>query len=467
MRRFLSSLTEQEAQALDYDWGFWGRPQQQQPDWDWFIWLLCAGRGFGKTRTGAETVRAEVEAGRAKRIALIGATAADVRDVMIEGPSGLLEISPPWCRPKYEPAKRRVTWPNGAVATCYSAEKPARLRGPNHDFAWLDELGCWRYPEAYDQVMLTLRHGSSPRAVITTTPRPTQVVRDLFARRHDLPAGILGPRDVHLTRGSTYDNLENLAARFIAQIRQQYEGTTLGRQELWAELLDEVQGALWTLALIALHRVKTAPKDLTRKVIAIDPAASSGPDSDETGIVAAGRGRAPDERQGPALNVFTPAQMPVVRGTMQPRLPILGLPHGYMLEDRSGRYKPGEWGRIALDLAAEIGADAIVAEANQGGEMVEHVIRAALRPGERCPRIKLIHARDGKATRAQPIAALYEQGRFHHVGVFPKLEDQMSSWVPGISKKSPDRMDAAVYAGLDLFPNESLPQSHGTRPEGW
>lgn len=419
-QRFLQSLTPDEARYLDWDWSFWGRPQQLQPTWDWRIWLLLAGRGFGKTRTGAEFIREEVEAGRAERIALVGATAADVRDVMITGPAGIMAVCPPWFMPKYEPSKRRLTWPNGAIATCYSADKPARLRGPNHDLAWADELAAWRYPESFDQLMLTMRHGDNPRTVITTTPRPIPMVRELLKRRHDLDEGIIGDRDVHVTRGTTYENAENLASQFLRDIIRQYEGTNLGRQELLAQVLDEIEGALWSLAQLDQLRVKRRPSNLVRVGVAVDPSATSSETSDETGIVVVGKDQ--DDI-------------------------------GYVLEDYSGRYTPADWARKVLRAVRDHQADFIAVEVNQGGEMVVHTLRSMLVPGEVLPRIIEVHASKGKFARAEPISALYEQRRIRHIGTLAKLEDQMCTWVPGDSKKSPDRVDALVWGMTALFPN--------------
>ncbi len=379
------------------------------------MWLLLAGRGFGKSRTGAEWVREQVESGRSRRIALVAPTAADVRDVMIEGESGLLAICPPWNMPVYESSKRRLTWPNGAIATTYSAEEPDRLRGPQHDAAWCDEVAAWRYPETWDMLMFGLRLGVDPRCVVTTTPKPIPIIRNLLKNP-----------TTAITRGSTYENRANLAEAFFEQIVAQYEGTRLGRQELYAEVLDDVEGALWTRALIDQHRVKVAP-ELKRIVVAIDPAITASDDSDETGIVVAG------------LGVDN---------------------HGYALDDLSLRASPDGWARRAVEAYHARKADRIVAEVNQGGDMVEYTIRTV------DPRasIKKVHAARGKQTRAEPIVALYEQGRIHHVGVLPQLEEQMCNWVPGMD--SPDRMDAAVWAFTELMLGQrSMPPVR--KPRGW
>jgi phage terminase large subunit-like protein len=401
----LGALDEEASEALLADWQFWARPNQLPPPGDWRIWLLLAGRGFGKTRSGAEWVRRQVEQGKACRIALVAPTAASARDVMIEGESGLLAISPEDKRPSYEPSKRRLTWKNGAIATAFSAEEPDRLRGPQHDAAWCDELAAWHYAEAWDMLMLGLRLGRDPRCVVTTTPKPVPLIRRLLADKR-----------VALTRGSTYENARNLAPAFLDQIVRRYEGTRLGRQELEAELLEDVPGALWTRAVIERCRVPAAPT-LRRIVVAIDPATSTGEGADETGIVVAG----------------------------------LGLDgQGYVLDDLSGRYAPHEWARRAIAAYHARQADRVVAEVNNGGDMVE----ATLRMVDPAVSYRAVHASRGKAVRAEPVAALYEQGRVRHVGAFPALEDQMCAMTPDLDRgaaASPDRCDALVWALTDLM----------------
>lgn len=371
---------------------------------------MLAGRGFGKTRTGAEFIRARVAAG-ARSIALIGPTAADCRDTMIEaGPGSILKNSPPWDMPLYEPSKRRLTWKNGAVATAFSADEPERLRGPQHDTIWADELGAWKYQrETWDQAAFGFRLGE-PRGIITTTPRPTPVMKELLAD----PA-------VRVTRGSTYDNAANLAATFLSRLKRRYEGTRLGRQELFAQLLEDTPGALWTLSLFESTRVYLAP-ELVRLAVAVDPQASEpGDDGDEggaeTGIVAGGVDEHGD---------------------------------GFVVADRSERLSPATWGERAVLLHDELRADCIVGEVNNGGAMVRHVVETAAEKLHREKRrasphivFRPVTASRGKHTRAEPIAALFEQQRARMVGVHVKLEDQASTWVPG--QKSPDRMDAMVW----------------------
>ena len=322
---------------------------------------------------------------------------------MIEGESGLLGIFPRDERPRYEPSKRRVTFHNGAMASAFSADEPDRLRGPNHDLAWVDELAAWRYPEAWDMLMFGLRIGGNPRAVVTTTPKPIPLIRRLLA---------IEDGTVVLTRGSTFDNKANLAASFLTEITSRYEGTRLGRQELYAEILDDVDGALWDRGTLEEHRVSMTP-ELERVVVAIDPAAGSKAENAETGIVVAGLGA-----DG----------------------------HGYVLDDRSIRGTPNDWGTSAIAAYHANKADRIVAEANQGGDMVLHTLRTV---DANAP-VKMVHASRGKRTRAEPVAALYEQGRIHHLGFHGLLEDQLCSWVPDHSD-SPDRLDALVWAITELM----------------
>jgi phage terminase large subunit-like protein len=397
---WFTDLTEQQKVELMWDWSLWARPKQLAPEGAWRVWLILAGRGFGKTRSGAEWVRQQVKKGTARRIALVGATAADCRDTMIEGESGLLRIFPDSERPRYIPSNRRIVFSNGAIATAYSADEPDRLRGPNHDLAWCDEIAAWRYPDAWDQLIFGLRIGADPRVVATTTPRPTKLIRSLVERD-----------DVQVTKGSTFENKANLASTFLEEVLSRYEGTRLGRQELYAEILDDVEGALWSRQMIEDSRVTSMP-DLKRIVIGVDPAVSSHEFSAETGIVAVGI----DEN---------------------------GI--GYVLDDRSIKGTPVEWANAAIALFHRSQADRIVVEANQGGDMVRHTLRTV----ESEVPIKTVHASRGKRTRAEPVSALYEQGRIKHVGAFPELEDQMCSWT--VDSASPDRLDAMVWAVTELM----------------
>ena len=415
--------------------GLWARPDQLAPEGDWRIWLLLAGRGFGKTRTGAEHIIDRVQTGAARRIALVAPTAGDGRDVMVEGDSGILACSPPSFRPRYFPSKRRVVWPNGAIATVYSAEEPKRLRGPQFDYAWCDEPAAWEYPEAWDQLMFGLRLGKDPRAVVTTTPRPIPLIRGWLARSAN-------PADVRITRGSTFDNAANLPSAFLGQLLDVYRGTRLGRQELYAEVLDEVLGALWTRANIIEHRRPEAKGPFRRIVIAVDPAVTSEEDSDETGIVVVGLGA--DDR------------------------------HAFVLEDLTGRFTPDGWARRAITAYQKWNADAIVAEVNNGGDLVQFTVDTVAQTMTRpdgglgvIVRYKAVHASRGKTRRAEPIAALYEQGRVHHVGALgtlQQLEDELCTFDPITGKStvtdqltgqlkgvSPNRLDANVWGLTELI----------------
>jgi phage terminase large subunit-like protein len=397
------------AQELTEGWSAKARPNQLPPPGeDWFVWLLLAVRGFGKTRTLSEFVIERVNAGTAKRVALVAATAADARDVLTEGHSGILACAPAWNRPVYEPSKRRLTWPSGAIATLYSADEPERLRGPQHDTAAVDELGSWRRPEAWDNLLFGLRLGERPRCAVATTPRPTRLIRGLVAREGG---------DVVITRGSSYENRANLASDFIDRIIKKYEGTGLGRQELMGELLLDAPGALWTHDQIEALR-RTREPDLARIVVAIDPSGSSDEDADETGIIAAGV-----DRDG----------------------------HGWVLADVSGRYPPTEWAKRAVELYRTLKADRIVAETNFGGAMVEATIRA-IDPNVS---FRAVTASRGKVARAEPIAALYEQGRVFHRGPFDALEDEMAAFTSNFDRAkagfSPGRVDALVWAITDLM----------------
>jgi phage terminase large subunit-like protein len=387
--------------SVEHDWRSQARPEQLPPSGDWSTWLILAGRGFGKTRTGAETIRAWAEAGLVSHIALVASTAAAARDVMIEGPAGLLSIASNALRPTFEPSKRRVTWPNGVIATLFASEEPDQLRGPQHGLAWLDELASFKNLQStWDNLQMGMRIGKRPRRIITTTPRPLKLLREL----------IENPSTV-TTRGSTYDNRANLSEEFFSDTIRKYEGTRLGRQELMAEILDDVVGALWTRDLLEKTRVTVAPP-LQRIVVAIDPSVSAGEGADECGLIVAGLG---------------------VDG------------QGYVLHDASAVVSPHEWATKAVGLYKHWNADRIVAEANNGGALVEMTIRAI----DRNVAYKAVHASRGKVVRAEPIAALFEQGRAHLVGGFPKLEDELCTFSGG-SSDSPDRLDALVWALSEL-----------------
>jgi phage terminase large subunit-like protein len=360
-----------------------------------------AGRGYGKTRTGAETARQWVKDGF-QYVNLIGATADDARDIMVQGESGILAICPPWDRPEYKPSQRKLVWPSGAESLIFTADEPERLRGKQHEKLWADELAAWRYPEAWDQAKFGLRLGISPQAIITTTPRPTKLVREIIA-----------DSATHITRGNTMDNRANLAPSFFDAILKRYQGTRIGRQEIDGELLDDNPGALFRRGDIDAGRVKAAPS-LTRIVVAIDPAVTNTEDSDETGIVVAG---------------------------------IDGLGETHILADLSERNTPDGWARTAVKAYHDYNADRIIAEVNNGGDLVASVVRAV----DRNVSYKEVRASRGKMIRAEPVAALYEQHKVHHVGSLPVLEDQMCEWNPAdASATSPDRMDAMVWAITEL-----------------
>ena len=425
---WLASITDAEAHALEYDWEYWGRPAQQMPPGAWAFWLILAGRGWGKTRTGAEAVLQKAEAlGAGGRIALVARTAGDVRDTMIEGESGIMNVAPPWFRPVYEPSKRRVTFSNDAMCICFTSEKPDALRGPQFHFAWCDEVAAWQYlKETWDNLMLGLRLGLNPQVVITTTPKPIGLLRDLIA---DV--------DTVATRGTTYENLANLSPRFRKAVLSRYEGTRLGRQELMAELLEQAEGALWRREWIQPIRVTPElAKQIRRIVVAIDPAATSKDSSDETGIVAVG---------------ITEGDIDTCRGIV--------------LADESGRYTPDGWARKALALADRLKANGIIGEANNGGEMVEHTIKTV----DRNAAFKMVWASKSKQARAEPVAAYYEQGRIDHAMhkdetgewvSYTALEDEYCGWEPNTGAASPNRLDAAVWGFTELMvdPNEVTTQ---------
>lgn len=390
-------------------WGNTRRVSQTPPAGSWRTWVMQMGRGAGKTRTAAEWAREQITVHGKQRFALVGATAADTRDVMVDGESGLLACCERYgIRATYQPSRRRVLFPNGAMAFMYSADEPNRLRGPQHDGAWGDEIAAWRYPAAYENLDMGLRLGDAPQMVLTTTPKPVALVRALV-KRSQAPGA-----DVVITRGRTLDNAANLSPGFVAAMQDRYAGTRLGRQELEGELLEDVDGALWTLAIIDAARLPTLPDNVTlvRAAVAVDPAATSNETSAETGIIAGALGS-----DG----------------------------HGYILADRSVRGTPQEWATAVITAYDEYQADHVTPEVNNGGEMVTNTLRT-IRPN--LP-INPVYASRGKATRAEPVSALYEQGKVHHVGVFTELEDQMSNWVPGMT--SPDRMDALVWLITDLM----------------
>jgi phage terminase large subunit-like protein len=412
----LSKMDPAKAEELMYTWEFWARENQLPPEGDWNTWFINAGRGFGKTRSGVEWVRSLVKKGY-KRIAAIAATNSDIERVMIQGESGFLarcwkgdkdKKGKPLGMPVWSPTKRLLTWENGAYVQFFSAEEPERLRGPQFEAAWCDETAAWnRDRDTWDMLQFCLRLGKHPQVCVTTTPKPTKLIRDI----------IKNPKTV-VVSGSTFDNSSNLAGTYLEAVKAQYEGTRLGRQELYAEILDEASGALWNRSTLASCEVEVDEpvefaQSLNRVVVSVDPAVSSNAESDMTGIVVAG-------------------------------VDINGI--CYILQDATDRYTPEGWAAKAVELYNTYGADRIVAERNQGGDMVRYTFKSV---DETIP-IKLVHASRGKFARAEPVSALYERGRVKHVKGLDALEDQMVQWEPLGSIGSPDRLDAMVWAITEL-----------------
>lgn len=403
---YLSNFTEEELERLITSYSFIARPKQVFPTGDWRTWLINSGRGFGKTFIGSNWAIEQAQTQKYP-IALIGANAADVRDYMIEtGESSIIKQSPKWFTPEYQPSKRRLVFPNGVIAVAYSADNPDQLRGFNGARAWIDELAKFKYPtEVWDNLNFALRLGETPKVVITTTPRPIKLIRQLYA-----------DSDVLKTFGSTNENRSNLATSFVDYIYKKYDGTRLGRQELAGELLTDVPGALWSYSKLDETRLNKHP-DLKLVVVAIDPAVTAEEDSNETGIVVCGI----DEND-----------------------------HGYLLEDKSGVYSPVQWAEIAIDLYDTYSANYIVGEVNNGGDLVESNIQSTAKilslQGKRKSSYipyKKVHASRSKYIRAEPISSLYDKNQIHHIGTFPELEDQLCNWVHG--EDSPDRLDALVW----------------------
>lgn len=420
-----ASLTPAEKAALAYDWKSWARSDQLAPKDVWDGWLILAGRGWGKTRTGAEVIRDEVESGRSKRIGLVAETSSDGKDVIVNGESGIMAVSPPWFRPTFTASnsngRPKLIWPNGAIAALYDAREPDQLRGPQHDFVWFDELAKFRYAESvFDQAMFGLRLGNHPRWISTTTPRPISLIKRL-----------LNQQGVVTTRGKSSENFVNLAASYKTNVIERYRNTRLGRQELDAEILEDVPGALWTRRGLDEGRVQTAP-GLKRLLIGVDPSVSGSENANETGIIVAGMSEANE---------------------------------GYILEDWSLKATPDQWARRVVAAYRKYNADGVIAEANQGGEMVRMVMQSI----DSAINVKLVHASRGKYIRAEPISALYEQGRVHHVGTLPTLEDQMIAFTPERAADrsdgiSPDRVDALVWVLTDLFPSMARREKPSTDP---
>ena len=410
------ALQGMDPDVLLWDWSVWGRPEQQAPEGDWAIWAYIAGRGAGKTRTAAEWVReqAKYTTEGQRRFALVARTAADVRDVIVEGESGIMNVTPPSERPLYEPSKRRLTWPNGNTATCFTADEPDSLRGPQFTHAWGDEVAAWRQtPDAagmtaFDNLRVGTRLGSNPRIMVTTTPKRVPLLYKLI---EESKTG-----RVVITRGSTLDNSGNLSGAYLDAITGVYAGTRLAAQELYGEMLDDVEGALWIEELIESNRASFMPQGTPLRIIGVDPSVAENP-RDECGIVVCA---ATSDRD-------------------------LYKREAWVLEDASVLGSPEKWANKVVEMARKWGCP-VVAEVNQGGALVRNAINAI------DPNIKVleVHSKYGKALRAEPVTLAYEQGRVHHVGYHPDLESQMYSWVPG-EGKSPDRVDALVHAMTALL----------------
>lgn len=405
----LSSLDMEQVQ---WDWRMWARPEQTAPSGDWNIWIYLAGRGAGKTRAAAEWVREEAKYTNTgqRRFALVARTAADVRDVIVEGESGIINVSPPSERPHYEPSKRRLTWPNGNTATCFTADEPDSLRGPQFTHAWGDEVAAWRQtPDAagmtaFDNLRVGTRLGVNPKIMITTTPKRVPLLYQLL-KEADTTGKVV------VTRGSTMDNSGNLSSTYLDTIIGVYQGTRLAQQELYGEMLSDVEGALWTMELIEAHRHGILPPSTPLRVIGVDPSVAENP-RDECGIVVCA---ATADRD-------------------------LYKRHAWILEDATVHGSPELWANKVVEMARRWGCP-VVAEVNQGGALVRNAINAV------DPNVKVleVHSKHGKALRAEPTVLAYEQGRVHHIGYLPELEDQMTQWIPG-EGKSPDRVDALVHA---------------------
>tara|TARA_R100001510_G_scaffold54472_1_gene57224 strand:- start:1574 stop:2839 length:1266 start_codon:yes stop_codon:yes gene_type:complete len=393
------------------------REKQVTPLGDWNVWLILAGRGFGKTWTGAYDIVNYAMTHPNTISAVLAPTFGDLRRVCFEGVSGINQLIPIECYHNskasgYNRSTSEIKLWNGSKIVGFSASEPDRLRGSQYHRAWCDELAAWRYPEAYDQLQFGLRLGKNPQVVITTTPRPTPIIKELMKRANE---------DVYVTQGSTFENQDNLAESALKQFVDRYEGTRLGRQELYAEILDDFEGALWNYTILENCRVtKENLPEMTKIIVSIDPAVTANANSDETGIIVSALGE--DENY-------------------------------YILEDKTGKYSPDEWGRVAIELFYRYNANMIVAEVNNGGDLVERLLRSI----ERNIPYKSVHATRGKMVRAEPISALYEQGKVYHLGTFPKLEEQMCSFTGDNRGASPDRLDALVWGLTELSISNGKP----------
>ncbi len=414
-----------------FDWNNQARKTQLEPNGKWRTWVVNGGRGSGKTRTGSETFQAWAENGEFKRGAMIGRTGSEVRDTMVEGEAGILAVAPPWAAPTYYPGKGRLVWHSlrdklgfEPQAKLFSADKPAQLRGPHIARAWADEVATWRYPESWSNLQYMLRAPKNPRAIVTTTPAPTLLIKKLYARDSTV-----------MTTSSTFENAANLADEALQEYLDEYAGTEEGRQELFGELLEEAEGALWQRAWIEENRLTERNEDgelmipdLDMLVVAVDPAVTSHKSSDETGIVLVGRNMQPDPDDADRMK-----------------------PHYYICDDASGRLKPAVWAKAAIAMRQEFDADYILGEVNNGGDLVEHTIATV----DDAELFKAVHASRGKKPRATPVSSAAQQGRVHHVGQFDRLEDELCTWIPG--SDSPSRLDAMVWGVIECTPKGRRP----------
>lgn len=409
-------------QKEKFHWEKQARAEQWLPKGNWHLWLILAGRGFGKTRTGAETIRYLIDKQEIKQIGLVGATDYDARQIMVEGQSGLLSCYPDGEQPLYEPSKRQITWPNGAKAFLFSADAPEQLRGPQFDFVWVDELCKFDRAEAiWDQINFSLRLGAHPRALITTTPKPMSLLKS-FVKQEG--------REVFVTRGSTFDNKDHLSKRFLQSIEEKYKGTTLGRQELFGEIVDRGQNGLWSFDLIEKSKsLNTKVPELKDVIIAVDPAVTSHSQSDETGIIVLGR-----DHKG----------------------------YVFVVDDLSGAFSANQWMSLVKTAYHKYKANLVIMEGNQGGD----ILKTLLTNTDPTLRIKMVHAIKNKFLRAEPVHALYEQGKIFHIpsGRLKLLENQMLSFSKDMIQKrnqSPDRVDALVWGITELcLSRQNLCASH-------
>ena len=402
---FMASFKDMEADILNLDFAINARREQLPPPGLWNIWIILAGRGFGKNFAGSNWLIDKHLTGEMHNTGIIAATASDLRRYCIEGPSGIIAQAPAHFKPKDVPSKSRLEWPNGTYSHYFTAEKPTRLRGPNLDGAWCDELSWWsKMEETWDMLSFALRLGAHPQRIITMTPRPNKLVKKLLEREG---------RDTVVTRGATYDNASNLSGIYIDELKDKYEGTRLGRQEIGGELLTDADGALWNYDMLDKLRVLTEPEGLIRIGVGLDPSITSGEKADEAGIVVAGK-----DKNG----------------------------EGHVIADHSLRGTPLQWAEKAIWAYYYYRANHIVAESNQGGEMITTILNGI---DNKVP-VKLVHASHGKVARAEPVSTLYERGKVYHHGTFHKLEDEMCDFVPDDIMESPNRVDALVWVLTDL-----------------